>query len=623
LYCWSCGKEFVSPDDSYCRHCGASKSRPLLAAAVVPTTSPKPLIPEELKQTAGQISNRLKQIKVSGSTVARKLPLKERVTEKKFTQPLDSTKLAGYLEKDFQLMGFALKTTGEIDDLYVEFTKVKSSNPLTGFYDPVIVRIKQDDGTTLVTIGRAKWTDKALLRKMSSGVFLPITFSLSSGLVEDKLLGMIWRSIDSYVASLGRSIEEIVMEGHGRAIEPKLFGGRKEELTVFSSRLQSTIDGHPRNIALTGQAGIGKSSLLRKFEEIAREKKCLIIRRELDPTITSTKDLANFILEAFRAEAYSNLSKKTEAWDKTRDYFRHRSFSVTGPGVGSISVGAPTEASNYILQESFCKECMHLWTRLASREIKAIVFLLDEAAQIQNIDGGWSFIKSAFTRITESGGRFMLAVAGDLDFSREGSSSKRSEIISSSPIERFLQPISLGEMDRTEIEEVLMKTLRSREDSLSPDVLDLIYDLSGGNPYLAQNILLATISQNPDGDKISSHMVELAVKKRGNLEEIFSERLEKGNLEEKRVLLALSSFSEPVSTKQLQSKLRSSEVHSPSAVIRNLLHEGLIRNSSDDKLSIFSPLFRSYLLEIARAESPQRKREKPAKRKIKKTVTPK
>jgi len=621
LFCRQCGKEFVSAEDVFCRYCGAPK----LGAAISATSNlaaPSPMIPDEFKQAAGQISGRLKQISIS--SVAHKLPLKERVTEKKFMQLLDSKRLAESLEKDFQPLGFALKTTGEERDLYVEFTKSKLGNPLTGYYDPVIVRIKGEEDATLVTIGRAKWTDKALIQKVSSGVFLPVTFTLSSGLVEDKLLGMIWRAVDSYVTSLGRPVEEIVMEGHGRAIEPKLFGGRRAELATFNSRLQSTIDGRARNIAITGQAGIGKSSLLRKFEEISKEKRCLTIRRELDPTITNTKELANYLLEAFKAEAYSHLSKKTEAWDKTKDFFRRRSFSVTGPGIGSFSVGAPSEAATYVLQESFYKESMRLWSQLASNGVRAIVFLLDEAAQIQRVEGGWSFIKSAFTRITESGGRFMLAVAGDIDPTKDGgSSSTRADLLSASPIERFLQPISVGEMSLIEIEEVLQKTVRTKEEPFSPDVSRLIFELSGGNPYLAQNILLAGISHKGEEEVVTSESIEAAIKKTSNLEEIFSERLDTVSSEERKILLALSSFSEPVSQKKLQSRLKAAEIRFDSTDFERLTHTGLVRSSSDGKLSIFSPLFQSYLRSLIEEDVPRKVRPKAVRKKSKKKATPK
>jgi hypothetical protein len=581
------------------------------------------IIPPELKATAGQLARKLKKINLSPSIVT-KLPRKQRVTEKKFLQPLDPTGLVQSLEKDFQPLGLTVKSSGNYDDTYVELSKIKTSRALPGFDDPLTVRIRREEGSTIIAIGRMKWNEKLLTQKVGSLIFLPVSFSRSSGLMQDKMLDLIWQSVNSYVSSTGRTIEEVVMEGHGQAIEPKLFGGRRQELAVFGSRLQSTIDGAARNIAITGEPGIGKSSLLRKFEDLAKDRKCLTVRREFDPTITDVKELANFVLEAFRAEAYSSLSRKTETWDKTKDFFRRRSISVTGPGVGSLSVGAPTEASTYVLQESFFKESMRLWSQLRRNGVKAVAFLFDEAIQIQKVEGGWRFLKSVFTRIAEAGGRFMLVVAGEINFSDDESSSSSNNLFVS-PMERYLQPLRLKEMTRSEIGEVLDKTVNPKECPVSPEAVDLIFDLGGGNPYLVQNILLTTVGQNLHSEEITARMVELAFGRGSrNLEEIFSERLEKRSEDEKGILFLLSSFNEPVNLRQLQVKGRLSEKVAISRTMNSLIQSGLVRVSSDGKLKIFSPLFRSFLAELNSKENQKREHvAEQRKRSAKKRATPK
>ena len=515
-------------------------------------------------------------------------------------QVLDPTALAASLESNLRAFGLHARIIHSERDLYVELTKGGAGKSLPGYNDPVTIRIARDEGSTTITVGRSSWGNKALSQKVGSVVFLPLTFSRSSGLVQDKTLQLIWQSVDSYIDSTGHSVGEIVIEGHGQAIEPRLFGGRSEEVSVFRSKLQSTIDGHARNIAITGEHGIGKSSLLRKFEEIAREKNCLTVRRELDPTIATVKDLANFILEAFRSEAYSSLSTKTEAWDKTKDFFRRRSFSVIGPGVGSVSVGAPTEAATFVQQESFFKESMRLWFQLRRNGATAIVFLLDEATQIQNIEGGWRFLKSVFTRLSEAGSRFMLVVSGDLDFSKEAGSNGAHGELSHSPIERYLQPLNLKEMVRDETSEVLNRTVSAKNCSITTEAKDLIFELSGGNPYDAQNIITACLAQNPDLSQISAETVENTHRKgSAGFSNLFTERIDKCSDQERGFLFALSSFKEPVSQKQLSVKLKPSVRSSASVIANNLTQQGLVRLTPDRKLKLSSPLLRDFIIEIS------------------------
>jgi DNA replication protein DnaC len=69
----------------------------------------------------------------------------------------------------------------------------------------------------------------------------------------------------------------------GRPVDPKYSWGRKKELETFRRYLEYSTEGNSHNLAILGERGIGKSSLLRKFQQIASEENdCLVVRRELD-----------------------------------------------------------------------------------------------------------------------------------------------------------------------------------------------------------------------------------------------------------------------------------------------------------------------------------------------------
>ena len=54
-----------------------------------------------------------------------------------------------------------------------------------------------------------------------------------------------------------------------QVVDPDDFIGRSEEIEKFETFLDFSIKGKPRNIAIIGDWGIGKTALLRKFEDIA------------------------------------------------------------------------------------------------------------------------------------------------------------------------------------------------------------------------------------------------------------------------------------------------------------------------------------------------------------------
>jgi len=241
---------------------------------------------------------------------------------------------------------------------------------------------------------------------------------------------------------------------------------------------------------------------------------------------------------------------------------------------------------------------MRLWSQLIRSDVKAVVFLFDEADQLQNIEGGWRFLKSVFTRISEAEGKFMLAVAGSLDFSKNvPSGTSLSEVVGSSPIERYLQPVILKEMTAEEIGDVLSKAIHPHESMISSATAGLIYELSGGNLYLAQNIALVTIGHFPGSSEITPRMVNAAIQDNsGNLAKLFSDRLEGRSEDEKKILLGLSHWKDSVSSRQVGLKLKLSDRSTVSAILRQLVLDGLVREPSESKFKLFSPLFASFLI---------------------------
>ena len=54
--------------------------------------------------------------------------------------------------------------------------------------------------------------------------------------------------------------------------EPKIFGGRLQELDIFKSALETAVSVRPNHLVVLGEWGKGKTSLLKQFKRIAQEK---------------------------------------------------------------------------------------------------------------------------------------------------------------------------------------------------------------------------------------------------------------------------------------------------------------------------------------------------------------
>ena len=86
------------------------------------------------------------------------------------------------------------------------------------------------------------------------------------------------------------------------------FIGREPEITAFEKFLRQTISGSPMNMSITGNRGIGKTSLLIKLEESAKKEKCLAIRlSNYEGNVSGIIDFSEFLSSNIEMEI---LSKK-------------------------------------------------------------------------------------------------------------------------------------------------------------------------------------------------------------------------------------------------------------------------------------------------------------------------
>ena len=99
--------------------------------------------------------------------------------------------------------------------------------------------------------------------------------------VLDKAKGNYGKAMKIFEAELGefRKICDVKMEKRipysaEHPVAPENFAGRAEQIKEFERFLDSTINENSKNVAVLGEWGIGKTSLLRMFKHIAEQNNC-------------------------------------------------------------------------------------------------------------------------------------------------------------------------------------------------------------------------------------------------------------------------------------------------------------------------------------------------------------
>lgn len=278
---------------------------------------------------------------------------------------------------------------------------------------------------------------------------------------------------------------------------PEYFVGRIDEMHLFEQNLLQTIHASPMNMSITGNRGMGKTSLLVKMEEIAKRKKCLVFRMSnYESLVKDITELTNYLILGLKNEFYANASVQKKVmelgeWVKTlRPVVSYRE--------ASLSFEEKKLAAQTILRNNF----LAFWNKV-DKEYPAIVILIDEAESLERIEGGLSFLREVFQRLSHEA-KYMVVLSGKLNFPERMSESF-------SPLNRFFPASALTQFSEEEASSYIEKVLNLVNVSADNSVKKIIFQKSEGHPYVL--VKICNILFNEIGDKedrISSKHFEKA-----------------------------------------------------------------------------------------------------------------
>ncbi|MBI5635396.1 AAA family ATPase [Candidatus Micrarchaeota archaeon] len=259
--------------------------------------------------------------------------------------------------------------------------------------------------------------------------------------------------------------------------KPKYFGGRENILEVVKGRIdKARLQGQSGGVLVYGYRGVGKTSLLKKIVDLAKEGgeagNPLVIYRRLSKT-TSESELYSIIIETIveeidqRKNAVQKLlpAKISSArvldvefqfddnWKQKTPFFRWNSFVQNSKNIDFILVAI--DDADYLTPE-------------ALGELKTIVE-------------------------SQSKNPVLLVVSGGIEFEER-------LVEDYSPIVRVFSGASfnLGEFELNETKEVLLKPLGESNTHWNDDAIKEVHTLSRGYPYLVQCLASASYAENSD-----------------------------------------------------------------------------------------------------------------------------
>jgi hypothetical protein len=249
----------------------------------------------------------------------------------------------------------------------------------------------------------------------------------------------------------------------------EIFVGREPEIRTFERYLTQTMGGSPMNMSIAGNRGMGKSSILVKFEDMAKREDCLVISlSNRESKVADVEGLSGMILDALRREIVFNRTLGMEV-QAIKDLLISLKPTMSYEGLEFA-----VERKN--MEEQFLRDALlQIWGKVEGR-FSACVILIDEAESLERVDGGLEFLREVFQRLGQQA-RFMIVLAGKLTFPERMSESF-------SPLNRFFPVSHLQPFTRSETDDFILKQLGKVNMEAESGALDEIYTMTEGHPYV-------------------------------------------------------------------------------------------------------------------------------------------
>ena len=304
-----------------------------------------------------------------------------------------------------------------------------------------------------------------------------------------------------------------------------MFVGRVTELDKLEAALLQTRSGQPTNFMLTGERGIGKTSLLDYLKDVAagsiendsEKSSFLVIETDVDKKTTAL-GLVRKIELGLRREL--GKSEKARKWLSGAWQFLQRAEAA------GISLREKRESDADLVVEEFAYSLAETVNRVTSApsddtftaKYDGLLLLIDEADNASADLGLGSFTKLLLERLQRQNcERVMVGLAGLPEV--------RQVLLDSHPSSlRLFEEVPLSRLSDSEVKSVIKICLErankvnDQKTMITPEAEQILINLSEGYPHFIQQFGYCAFAADADGLIDRSDVMDSALGKRGGLE---------------------------------------------------------------------------------------------------------
>lgn len=269
-------------------------------------------------------------------------------------------------------------------------------------------------------------------------------------------------------------------------ILPSYFTGRENELNELKKIYNSTKIGIPGHLILYGPKGIGKTSLLLKFqEEISNLDDVYSVRIPLMEG--NFEDIYSLIIEKCSDTLNINIG---HFWEKIS------SLGINIPFIGGISVSREIPQTSPAV--AFEKILNVIYDELGS-DNPVLILLFDDLQRIMGNDETMkilSILQNALVELNLKGKNIMFVATGSEDIFNKIQDKLDSAV-------RIFEPYLIGPLSYGEVYDAINIPTKEQNVAFEENVIKEIYELSNGIPYYMQILAYSCFEETNEDDKVT------------------------------------------------------------------------------------------------------------------------
>lgn len=267
----------------------------------------------------------------------------------------------------------------------------------------------------------------------------------------------------------------------GVPVASDLFRGRADEVNRLASKVEKACDGRPQFVFITGERGIGKSSLAALVKLLAERKYDMAAAHAFLGGVHTLPEMVSTLLDEFLT------TNHPQTWfGKVKDLF--------GPieSVGLFGLQVRMAADNKEIEHvvrQFPAAMKSLTDRLAGEHKRGVVLVLDDLNGLASEKAFVDWLKSTIDKMSLTDGRLPICMM------LVGLEERRERLISNMPsLARAFDLYALTPWSFEESCEFFREAYASVSVTVEPQALEYLARYSGGLPMLAHEIGDATLN---------------------------------------------------------------------------------------------------------------------------------